>query len=172
MLRAVLAMVGVLALGPAWGETRSAEQFFDPKFGDFKSELESARKQGKRGVLIMFELDDCPFCHRMKQTVLNQAEVQEYFRKHFLVFTVDIKGDTAVTDFQGKDTTEKAFAFDHRVRATPVFGFFDLDGRMAYRFTGATRDVQEFMQLGRFVVDGVHKQPGMSFAKYKQQAAQ
>jgi thioredoxin-related protein len=172
MLRTALAIVTALAFGTALAETRTADQFFDPKFGDFKSEVESAKKQGKQGILIMFELDDCPFCHRMKQTVLNQPEVQDYYRKHFLIFTLDIKGDTSVVDFQGRETTEKAFAFDHRVRATPVFGFFDLDGRMVYRFTGATKDAGEFLQLGRFVVDGAYRQPGMSFPKYKQQAAQ
>lgn len=172
MLRAAILFVLALAASPAWSEVRPIDQFFDPKFGDFKSELATAKQQGKQGILIMFELDDCPFCHRMKQTVLNQAEVQDYFRQHFLIFTVDIKGDTEVTDFQGKKTTEKAFAFEHRVRATPVFGFFDLDGRLVYRFTGATRDVKEFLQLGRFVVEGAYRQPGMSFAKYKQQTAQ
>ena len=172
MLRGAILVVLALVAGPVLGEVRSIDQFFDPKFGDFKSELATAKQQGKQGILIMFELDDCPFCHRMKQTVLNQAEVQEYFRRHFLIFTIDVKGDTGVVDFQGKETTEKAFAFDHRVRATPVFGFFDLDGKMAYRFTGATRDAKEFLQLGRFIVDGAYRQPGMSFAKYKQQAGQ
>jgi thioredoxin-related protein len=26
----------------------------------------TARAEGKQGVLIMFEMDDCPFCSRMK----------------------------------------------------------------------------------------------------------
>jgi thioredoxin-related protein len=33
-----------------------------PKMGDFKDELDTARAEGKQGVLIMFEMDDCPFC--------------------------------------------------------------------------------------------------------------
>ena len=72
----------------------------------------------------MFEMDECPFCHRMKTTILNQPEVQAYFREHFLIFPVDIEGDVEITDFSGATTTMKDFAFkQYRVRATPVFAF-------------------------------------------------
>lgn len=152
----------------AWGETRSADEFFDQKMGDFKAELATAKQEGKKGILLMYELDDCPFCHRMKGTVLNHSEVQDYFRQHFLIFTLDTKGDTAMVDFKGKATTEKAFALENRVRATPVFAFYDLSGNQMARYTGATKDAQEFLLLGRYVVEDAYK--AMPFAKYKQQA--
>jgi hypothetical protein len=37
------------------------------------------------------------------------------------------------------------------------------------RFTGASKDVNEFLLLGRYVAEGFWKT--MPFAKYKQQAA-
>ncbi len=142
------------------------ERFFDQTLGDFSEELELAREQGKQGILIMFEMDECPFCHRMRTTILNQPQVQQYFRQHFLIFTVDIEGDIEITDFQGKVTTEKAFAFkQNRVRATPVFAFFDLAGKRVARYTGATSSLQEFMQLGRYVVEKHYQK--MSFTRYK-----
>jgi thioredoxin-related protein len=153
----------------AHAETREPFQyFFDQKLGDFKAELATARQEGKKGVLLMFEQEDCPWCHRMKSTILNQSEVQDFYKKQFLIFDVDIKGGTTLVDFKGKETTEKAFAAEHRVRATPVFAFFDLDGNLLYRFTGATRDVNEFLLLGRYVVDGVYK--SQTFTVYKQGA--
>jgi thioredoxin-related protein len=104
----------------------------------------------------------------MKDTILNQPKVQDYFKANFLIFAVDIEGDIPITDFQGKATTEKEFAFrEHRVRATPVIMFFDLDGKPVARYTGATADQQEFMWLGQYVVDGVYKE--MPFAKYKRE---
>jgi thioredoxin-related protein len=142
--------------------------FFNETFGNFKEELETARNEGKQGILLMFEMDECPFCHRMKNTILNQPEVQAYFREHFLIFPVDIEGDVEITDFNGAPTTMKEFAFkQYRVRATPVFAFFDLDGNYIKpaRFTGATRDKDEFMLLGKYVVEGAYKdQP---FTRYK-----
>ena len=145
-----------------------ASEFFDQSFGDFSEELASARDQGKQGILVMFEMEECPFCHRMKTAVLNRSDVQQYFREHFLIFPVDIEGDVEMTDFQGARTTMKDFAFkQYRVRATPVFQFFDLDGKPIKRgrFTGATRDAEEFLLLGKFIVEGHYR--SSSFTKYK-----
>ena len=165
----LLAWVCVLALPwTAWGaETRDpGAYFFQSTFGDLHEELTTARAEGKLGVLLMFEMDECPFCHRMKTTVLNQVAVQDYYRKHFRIFAIDIEGDVELTDFSGKPVREKDFAFEqHRVRATPVFAFFDLDGQTMTRYTGATRDAAEFLRLGEYVVSGAYKtQP---FARYK-----
>jgi thioredoxin-related protein len=145
-----------------------ASRFFDQSFWDFTEELQNARDQGKKGILIMFEMDECPFCHRMKATVLNRADVQEYFRDNFLIFAIDIEGDVEMTDFAGNTTTMKDFAFkQHRVRATPVFAFFDLEGQPVQRgrYTGATRDAEEFMLLGRYVVEGHNRTT--SFTRFK-----
>jgi len=158
----------LLTSGIASAETRDVSQhFFDPKLGDFKAELATAKQEGKQGILLMFEQEDCPFCRRMKTTILNQSEVQDYYHKHFLIFSVDVKGATALVDFNGKDTNDKQFAVDHRVRATPVFLFFDLSGKPISRFTGAAKDIDEFMKLGHYVVEGAYK--NMPFTKYKQQ---
>ena len=147
------------------------QHFFNESFWDFTEELKNAREAGKQGILVMFEMDECPFCHRMKTTVLNQPDVQDYFREHFLIFPVDIEGDVEVVDFKGKTTTMKDFAFEqYRVRATPVFAFYDLDGEYIKRarFTGATRDKDEFLLLGRYVVEGAYKK--QSFTRYKRSA--
>ena len=161
--------VAALMPGALRAEVRDPQaHFFQQTLGDLRDELKTARAEGKKGVLLMFELDDCPFCHRMKQTVLNQSGVQDYFRRHFVIFTIDASGGKPLTDFAGKDTSEKAFALEQRVRATPVFVFYDLDGQPLTRFTGASKDPAEFLLLGRYVVDGAYKtQP---FARYKQAA--
>lgn len=149
-------------------ETVPVAGFFNQTFGDFREELQSAREQGKKGLLIMFEMDECPFCHRMKATVLNRPEVQAYYQDHFLVFSVDIEGDVEITDFDGQPTTMKDFAFrQYRVRATPVFQFFDLNGAPVDggRYTGATRDAAEFLLLGRFIAEGHYRDT--SFTRFK-----
>jgi thioredoxin-related protein len=154
-------------MGGAVAESRDPGQyFFDQTFGDFSEELQNARDQGKQGLLLMFEMDECPFCHRMKNTVLNQPQVQDYFKAHFMIFPVDVEGDIEVTDFQGNPTAQKDFALKQfRVRATPVFAFFDLEGNLVARYTGATRDSDEFMLLGQYVVDGAYRET--TFTKYK-----
>ena len=144
------------------------QYFFNESFWDLTEELETARDAGKQGILIMFEMDECPFCHRMKTTILNQPDVQDWFREHFLILPIDIEGDIEMVNFKGEPTIMKDFAFkEYRVRATPVFAFYDLDGNYIKRarFTGATRDKDEFLLLGQYVVDKVYLQ--QSFARYK-----
>ena len=169
-MRWLLLALALLATS-ALAEVRDPhEHFFMLKLGDFQSELATAKQEGKKGILLMFEMDECPFCHRMKTTILNQSEVQDWYREHFLVYTVDIKGDTAMTDFKGKQTTEKAFALEQRARATPVFIFYDLEGNPVTRYTGATQSKEEFLLLGRYVLEGAYKT--VPFNVYKRQAQQ
>jgi len=140
--------------------------FFNETWGDFKEELANAKEQGKKGILIFFEMDECPFCHYMKKNVLNQPKAQEYYRKHFLNFSVDIEGDVEMVNLKGKSTRQKDFAFkEFRVRATPVIMIVDLDGKVIHRHTGKTSGVEEFMLMGKYIVDGDYQKT--SFTRYK-----
>lgn len=144
------------------------EYFFNQSLGDFSEELKVARESGKKAVMLFFEQDECPFCHYMKNTVLNQPEVQEYFRKNFALFAIDIEGDVEMTDFEGQTMKMKDFAFKlNRVRATPVIAFYDMEGKRVVRHIGKTSGVEEFMLLGRFVAEGTYKT--MRFANYKRE---
>ncbi len=169
MMRWLILILALVCIN-ARAEVRDpGSHFFQPKLGDLRGDLDSARQEGKKGILLMFEMDDCPFCHRMKQTVLNQSEVQDYFRAHFLIYAMDTKGDAPLVDFKGKDTTEKAFALEQRARATPTFIFYDLEGNSMTRYTGAAQTTEEFMLLGRYVAEGHYKSG--PFSAYKRQAA-
>lgn len=169
----VAGLLGLSCLGwtlAVQAEVRDPQtHFFQPKFGDLPADLVTARQEGRRGILLMYEMDDCPFCDRMKRTVLNQTSVQAYFREHFLIYSIDVRGGASLTDFAGQTVTEKQFALEQRARATPVFVFYDLEGRSVARFTGATQNADEFMLLGRFVAEGHYK--AMPFNVYKRQVS-
>lgn len=148
-------------------EVRDPESnFFNQTLGDFSEELVQAKETGKKGILLMFEQDECPFCARMKATVLNQSQVQDFYQKNFLIFHVDIEGDIEIRDMTGTPMKEKDFAFKvNRVRATPVFIFYDLKGEPITRFTGPTSGVEDFMLLGNYVVEKKYHE--VSFTRYK-----
>lgn len=159
-LSAILLLVVVWTSAVAAESRDPGQYFFNETFGNFREELQTARAEGKQGILLMFEMDECPFCHYMKTRILNQPEVQDYFREHFLIFPVDIEGDIEITDFNGKTTSMKDFALQqYRVRATPVFAFFDLDGNYIKqaRLTGKANNKEEFLLLGRYVVERAYE---------------
>ena len=143
-----------------------AEEFFDISFGDLQEELDLVNEEEKTGLLVMFETEDCPWCKRMKQQVLNRVAIQDYFHEHFRIISLDAEGDVEVVDFDGTPITSKDFALKTlRVRATPVFVFFDGQGEKITRYTGALKNAYDFMLLGRYVVEG-HYQSG-GFNKFK-----
>ena len=144
------------------------KHFFNETWGDFPEELAKAKETGKKGILIFFEMDECPFCHYMKNNVLNQPRVQDYYRKHFLNFTVDIEGDVEMVNLKGKNVRQKDFAKKNRVRATPVIAYYDLTGKMIYRHTGKTSGVEEFMWLGEYISQKIYKKK-IRFSRYKRQ---
>ena len=130
LLSVVLIVVAVAKIDAA-APRDPAEYFFQDSFGDLAEEGETAEASGLFGVMIMFETADCPWCLRMKETVLNNIEVQRYYRRYFRVLVLNAEGDAPMSDFQGKEMTEKEFALEaHRVRATPLFAFFDTRGRL------------------------------------------
>lgn len=148
------------------------QYFFQSSLGDLTEELEIARDEGKQGVFVFFEMDECPFCHRMKETVLSQPDVQDYFKRNFHSLSIDIEGDIEIVDFAGNDMTQKEFARQNRVRATPLLAFFDLDGKMIFKYVGAPAGKQEFLWMGEFIVDQVYLQKddagrNIRFARYK-----
>ena len=147
-------------------EISSLEKGLDKEECDLKEELAHAKAQGKEGILIFFEMDECPFCHFMKKNILNQTVVQDFYRKNFMNFVVDIEGDVEIKNMKGVSMKQKEFASrEHRVRATPVIAFFDLDGKRIFRYTGKASGVDEFLLIGKFVKNKIYKK--MSFTRYK-----
>jgi len=144
------------------------QHFFHQSFNSLPDEIADAKRGGQQAILIMFEAEDCPWCAKMKATVLNQVAVQDYYRKHFRILMMDVNGDAPMTDFSGQEMSQKEFAFKHnRVRATPVFTFFDLDGKLMTKYTGAARGPEEFLWLGEFVASGAWKTT--NFTAYKRE---
>ena len=166
-----LSWVGQSVAATGGSQTRDPmEYFFNQSFNNLEEELEIAAEENKSGVFIMFSDKDCPWCLKMKTTIMNRVDVQDYYREHFRLLMVDIRGDTMMTDFEGNEIYEKDFAFkQHRVRATPVFMFFDTSGKKIMRLTGIVRDAEEFLWLAEYVVDGEYQET--NFTKYKRERA-
>lgn len=142
--------------------------FFNETWGDLPEELENAKQNGKKGILVFFEMDECPFCHYMKKNVLNQPNVQDFYRKNFLNFVIDIESDVEMVSLKGQTVKQKDFAKKNRVRATPVIAYYNLDGKMVYRHTGKTSGIDEFMWLGEYISNEVYKKK-IRFSRYKRQ---
>ncbi|HYN13530.1 MAG TPA: thioredoxin fold domain-containing protein [Burkholderiales bacterium] len=142
------------------------EKFFDPFLGDLRAEIAEAKRLGRKGVVIMYHFEECPYCARMKREVLSRPEVQEAYRADFIVIAIDTRGSQPVSGMDGRIFPENEFAKQQMVRATPTFDFYGTDAARAYRHAGGIFDPAEFLLLGRYVASGEHR--SSTFDEYKQ----
>ena len=166
-MRAVLARLAVvaalLAAGAAHGE--GWEPFFAPFLGDLRAELAEAKKAGRKGVVVMYHFDACPYCARMKTEILSRPDVQQAFSREFVAVAIDTRGALEITGLDGKTLPERDHARAAGVRGTPTFDFIAPDGTRLYRHVGALKDPAEFILLGRYVASGEHR--SRTFTDYK-----
>ncbi|MFB6261701.1 MAG: thioredoxin family protein, partial [Thiohalorhabdaceae bacterium] len=149
----ILAAVAALAPFSTNAERADPEAFYQiPAFGDFQANLEKALGEGKKGILLYFHQDQCPFCKQMERQVFTKPIVHDFFHKYFDVYKVNIKGNKEFVDFQGEPVAQSDFAVRNRARATPTLIIFGENGEELVRFV-SNPSLEEMLALCKFVVD-------------------
>jgi len=154
----ILLLVSVLMVSSATAEFRIESLDYN-----FPEEISEAVADGKQ-LVIMFHQDNCPFCDKMRTRVFPDAKVDAYYSQKFVMLEANIRGNLEVVAPNGKRMTERKLAKSLRVRATPVFLFFDKSGKQALRLTGFL-DAELFVRAGQYVAEGFHKKRD-SFYRY------
>lgn len=147
--------------------TAAEKPFFDLNTGDLRAELADAKSDGRKALMVFFEQEGCPACRHMKENVFSAKDVQAYFQRHFVSLPLDIHGSVALKDTRGRDFTEKTYAQSLKIKATPTFVFYDLQGSEIVRIVGPLATPEEFLLLGHFVTSGAYK--SRTFAQFKRE---
>src|SRR6201990_2774880 len=90
---------------------------------ELADDLDGATKSGKR-FAIMWELRGCPYCRETHLVNFSRPDIEDYVKSNFEVLQLNIIGSRKVTDFDGKEISEKALAAKYGVRFTPTVQFF------------------------------------------------
>lgn len=130
---------------------------------DFPYEIEEAAAEGK-SLIIFFHQAGCPHCDKMRARVLPDPKVDAYYGDRFVMIESNIRGNFDVISPDGEEMNEVEFGRKSRVRLTPVFIFYDQEGKQALRTTGYLNP-ERFILAGQYVTDGVYK-TGTSFFRY------
>ena len=147
-----LLLLGARNLAAMENETRDPREFFfTQSFGDLPEELQTAKEQGKHGLLLFFESEACSYCRSMLKNVFSQKHVQEWYRERFLSIAIDIHGDIEIKDFDGITLPSKVFSDHREVFLTPTVAFIDLHGAEVYRHQGMIRTPEAFLVLGEYI---------------------
>ena len=122
---------------------------------DIPTEIADAADEGKR-LIVMFMEAGCPWCNKMRERIFPHPKVDAYYSERFILIEQDIKGDQVLISPDGIEMSQKKFAQIMRVRGTPMFVFYDTDGKIAARVPGY-QDVATFIATGKYVHDGIFK---------------
>ena len=137
LLLILMLLLTVVALADVSDSRNPREYFFTLTFGDLPEEMDVARGDGKLGMLLFFEAEDCPYCHHMLKNVFNMTNVQDWYQDRFVSNAIDIHGDVEMQDFSGITLPSKVFADQQGGFLTPVMSFVGLDGEEIYRHLGS-----------------------------------
>ncbi|HEX9802855.1 MAG TPA: thioredoxin fold domain-containing protein [Gammaproteobacteria bacterium] len=110
-------------------------EWFKASFLDLREDVAEAAEGGKR-VMLYFYQDGCPYCEKLINTNFAQRDIAEKARENLDVIAINLWGDTAVTDLQGREVSEKQFARELKVQFTPTLLFLDEQGDVALRLNG------------------------------------
>jgi thioredoxin-related protein len=116
------------------------QDWFALTFRDVAEDIEAAREEGKRLVMI-FEQRGCIYCAQMHEKLLADPEVADFIKAHFKVVQYNMFGDEEVTDLDGEVLTEKTAARKWGFVFTPTIMFMPEevpDGKTAAEAAVAT----------------------------------
>lgn len=97
---------------------------------DFQSDARTAARRGVP-ILVVFTSPTCHYCDRVKREYLIPMHKDPAYEKRVIIREVTVDAATPITGFDGKRTTEAAFAASHKVLMVPTVKVLDAAGREA-----------------------------------------
>ena len=109
--------------------------WFKTTFMDFAEDLEEATDEN-RHVMIYFHQNGCPYCAKLVEDNFHDKDLVAKLQKNFDVIETNMWGDRDLTDWQGREFTEKEFSTFMKVQFTPTIIFLNAKGGIVLRVNG------------------------------------
>lgn len=118
------AILACLALAPA----HAVERGVLPLATDLSKDAKLARDK-RIPILILFSMAGCNYCDQVREEVLIPTTRNAEYDNKVIMVEVDYSNRSKMIDFNGKTTTQAAFASRNNVGLTPTVKFYDAQGR-------------------------------------------
>jgi thioredoxin-related protein len=139
------------------------QPFFKQSFLNLADDLAEAKGSGKF-LMLVYEQEGCPYCAKMHQSILSDADVIRSLEKHFDIVQLDIWGGRELVDFAGKNTSERKFARDLGLHFSPMIVVYDGNGKEVYRMAGFY-GLPHFRLVLEYLANGAYRK--MPFHEYQ-----
>ena len=137
--------------------------WFKKSFLALDEDLQEAIDKGKKGIIVYFGQQRCPYCKKLMDINFHDDEIVAYTQLHFDVVPIDIWSPEEITTPDGRDMTEREYTLALNTNFTPSLVFYDRDGHIALRLRGYYPPYQHQAAL-EYVADGHYKKE--TFASY------
>lgn len=141
---------------PLQQETVRHPRWFKLSFLDVYDDIKEAVDHGKKGLIVYFGQDKCPYCKALMEVNFSKPDIVTYTRKYFDVIAIDVRGSNSVTDVNGDVYTEKQYAISKSANFTPTLIFYDRDFKEAFKLVGYYPPYK-FRAALEYVADGHYK---------------
>ena len=131
-------------------------EWFKESFLDLPEDLQQAVESGKRGIIVYFGQQRCPYCEKFLNVNFGASDIRSYTEKHFDVIAVDIWGVQELTDITGEILTERQYSVRKKTNFTPSLIFIDADGNEALQLRGYYPPYK-FRAALEYVADGHYR---------------
>lgn len=131
--------------------------WFKLSFLDIKEDVEEAKQAGKKGLILYFGMNHCPYCKALIEKNFSRDDITRYTRKNFDVVAINVKGSGTVKALSGEVMSEQAFSIKSRANFTPTLIFYDNAGNKVLRLVGYY-GVYKFRAALEYVADSHYKQ--------------
>jgi len=122
----VILLIFILAGSIASAETAEGPRV--PMTTDLQADAAQARAVGVP-LLVMFSLDDCPYCMVVREEFLDPMQLSGNYRDKVLMRILDMDGDF-VTDFDGRRVEADDLAVRYGAAVAPTVVLLDHHGRL------------------------------------------
>ena len=123
--------IAVWGLILAWGLSAPAASFAAGGLAHVKNFRADGELAAKRRVpiMVLFTTPNCPYCDIVKRDYLVPMHKDRAYRNRVIIRELTVNADAALVGFDGKATTEAAFAAATRVFVVPTVMVFDPRGK-------------------------------------------
>lgn len=126
MMRMIAIWTLILAWGLALtGPARAMDSLVQAK--NFHADARTAA-QRQVPIMVLFSSPTCPYCERAKREYLVPMHMDPSYHGRVVIREVDIHSTARLIGFDGKPTTEGAFARANKVSIVPTVMVFDPRG--------------------------------------------
>ena len=127
MTRLITASALILAWGVTLPGVASAGASLVHASNFQRDARDAARK--KVPVLLLFSSPECHYCDRVKREYLVPMQQDPAYGKKVIIREITVGSNAPLTDFDGTQITEGAFATAHKVYMVPTIQVLDTRGK-------------------------------------------